>query len=120
MDAFELSLLNQFQRDFPLVARPFAAMAERLGCAEARVLDTLRAQQVTVMIALHDLKLASTSFDRVMLLNRRLVGIGIPSVVFSRHNLALAYGERMHFEIEGTEIPFMDDDCCGGEEDHHA
>ena len=43
MDAFELSLLNQFQRDFPLVARPFAAMAERLGCAEARVLDTLRA-----------------------------------------------------------------------------
>lgn len=43
MDAFELSLLNHFQRDFPLVARPFAAMAERLGCAEADVIDTLRA-----------------------------------------------------------------------------
>jgi DNA-binding Lrp family transcriptional regulator len=43
MDTFELSLLNHFQRDFPLVSRPFAAMAERLGCAEARVIDTLRA-----------------------------------------------------------------------------
>ena len=43
MDAFELSVLNHFQRDFPLVPRPFAAMAQRLGCAEARVLDTLRA-----------------------------------------------------------------------------
>lgn len=43
MEAFELSLLNHFQRDFPLVAKPFAAMAERLGCAEAEVLDTLRA-----------------------------------------------------------------------------
>lgn len=43
MDAFELSLLNHFQRDFPLVARPFAAIAERLGCGEASVLETLRA-----------------------------------------------------------------------------
>lgn len=42
MDAFELSLLNHFQRDFPLVARPFAAIAECLGCAEARVIETLR------------------------------------------------------------------------------
>ena len=84
------------------------------------VLDLLRAQQVTVMIALHDLKLASTSFDRVMLLNRRLVGIGNPPAVFTRDNLARAYGDRLHFEVEGTEIPFMDDDCCGGEEGHHA
>jgi manganese/iron transport system ATP-binding protein len=84
------------------------------------VLDALRTQQVTVMIALHDLKLASTSFDRVMLLNRRLIGIGKPSAVFSRENLALAYGDRLRLEVEGTEIPFMDDDCCGGEEGPHA
>jgi DNA-binding Lrp family transcriptional regulator len=43
MDAFDLSLLNGFQRDFPLVARPFATVAERLGCGEARVLERLRA-----------------------------------------------------------------------------
>ncbi len=42
MDAFELSLLNRFQRDFPLVARPFAVVAERLGCDESQVLDALR------------------------------------------------------------------------------
>jgi manganese/iron transport system ATP-binding protein len=84
------------------------------------VLDALRAQQVTVMIALHDLKLASASFDRVMLLNRRLIGIGEPAKVFTRENLALAYGDRLRFEVAGTEIPFMDDNCCGGEEDHHA
>jgi len=43
------------------------------------VLDLLRTQQVTVMISLHDLKLASTNFDRVMLLNRHLIGIGAPA-----------------------------------------
>lgn len=42
MDAFELSLLNRFQRDFPLVSRPFAAIAGQLGCGEGVVLSTLR------------------------------------------------------------------------------
>lgn len=34
-------LLDEFQRDFPLCARPYAAMAERLGCDEATVLERL-------------------------------------------------------------------------------
>ncbi len=41
MDAFELTLLNTFQRNFPLVGRPFAALAEQLGRAEEDVLSTL-------------------------------------------------------------------------------
>jgi hypothetical protein len=49
-----------------------------------------------------------------------MVGIGEPAKVFTRENLALAYGDRLRFEVAGTEIPFMDDNCCGGEEDHHA
>ncbi len=34
-------LLNDFQRDFPVCARPYAAMAKRLGCDEATVLARL-------------------------------------------------------------------------------
>lgn len=34
-------LLDEFQRDFPLVARPFAAIAERLGVEEDAVLDLI-------------------------------------------------------------------------------
>ncbi len=84
------------------------------------VLDLLRTQQVTIMISLHDLKLASASFDRVMLLNHRLIGLGTPAEVFTQENLSRAYGDRIQFEIEGKEIPFLDDNCCGGEEEHHA
>lgn len=84
------------------------------------VLDLLRTQQVTVMISLHDLKLASTSFDRVILLNHHLIGIGTPAEVFTHENLSHAYGDRIRFEVEGKEIPFLDDNCCGGEDDHHA
>lgn len=35
-------LLDDFQRDFPVCPRPYAAMAERLGCNEATVLERLQ------------------------------------------------------------------------------
>jgi DNA-binding Lrp family transcriptional regulator len=39
---FEFNLLNAFQRDFPLVARPYAALAQQLGSDEASVIASLR------------------------------------------------------------------------------
>lgn len=43
MDALTLRLLNDFQRDFPLEPRPFAAVAQRLGTTEPEVLARLAA-----------------------------------------------------------------------------
>lgn len=44
-------LLNDFQRDFPLVSRPYAALAERLGVSEEDVLQALQALQEAGAIA---------------------------------------------------------------------
>ena len=41
LDLIDRRLLNEFQRDFPLVARPYAALAERLGLDEAGVIARL-------------------------------------------------------------------------------
>lgn len=41
----EFRLLNEFQRDFPLADRPFAAIAQRLGSDEATVLATVQRLQ---------------------------------------------------------------------------
>lgn len=41
----DYALLNDWQRDFPLVARPFAALAEKLGAGEAAVLERLQRLQ---------------------------------------------------------------------------
>ncbi len=41
MDALTARLLNDFQRGFPLVPRPFRSVAERLGVGERQVLATL-------------------------------------------------------------------------------
>lgn len=37
-----LALLSDFQRDFPLVPRPFAAVGQQLGLAESAVIERLR------------------------------------------------------------------------------
>jgi len=39
----ECRLLDEFQSGFPLVSRPFAALAARLACSEDMVIETLRA-----------------------------------------------------------------------------
>lgn len=43
--SLEFRLLNEFQRDFPLVDAPFAEIAARLGSDEMTVLDALRRLQ---------------------------------------------------------------------------
>ncbi|MRX50485.1 AsnC family transcriptional regulator [Paracoccus sp. S-4012] len=51
MDALDTRLLDEFQRDLPLVPQPFAAMAQALGSTEAEVLARLRRLRETGRIA---------------------------------------------------------------------
>ena len=44
-DEIDRRLLDDFQRDLPLVSRPFAAMGEALGLDESDVIDRLKALQ---------------------------------------------------------------------------
>ena len=46
MTDLELHLLNDFQRDFPLVPAPYGVIAGRLGISETEVLETLNRLQV--------------------------------------------------------------------------
>jgi DNA-binding Lrp family transcriptional regulator len=41
MDQLDRRLLNEFQQDFPLDPRPYAALGERLGLDEGEVMDRL-------------------------------------------------------------------------------
>jgi ABC-type Mn2+/Zn2+ transport system ATPase subunit len=56
------------------------------------ILDSLKAEGVTVIMATHDLDLAAERFDRILLLNRRVVAFDVPTAVFQPHYLLQAYG----------------------------
>ena len=73
------------------------------------LLDTLRDQNVTVMVATHDLDQAAQHFDRIMLLNRRIIAFDIPQTVMHTDYLLQAYGGRLKIDPGGT---MLVDDCC--------
>jgi manganese/iron transport system ATP-binding protein len=73
------------------------------------LLDTLRNQDVTVMVATHDLDQAARHFDRIMLLNHRMIAFDVPQNVMHTEHLLQAYGGRLKIDPKGT---MLVDDCC--------
>jgi manganese/iron transport system ATP-binding protein len=72
------------------------------------LLDALQDQNVTVMVATHDLEQAASHFDRILLLNKRLISFGPPDEVLRTENLLRAYGGRLRL-VEGDSILTIDD-----------
>jgi manganese/iron transport system ATP-binding protein len=83
-----------------------------------RILDELKERQVTVMVATHDLSQAAERFDRVILLNRRLLGSGDPSEVFTHEKLSAAYGAHLRLVETDAGIMVLSDTCCGAPAEH--
>ncbi len=78
-----------------LMDEPFTGVDVTTQEATLKLLDDLRAADVTAMISTHDLSLASAKFDLILLLNHRLVAFGVPSDVLSQSNLAAAFGAQL-------------------------
>ena len=83
------------------------------------ILDELRARNVTLLVSLHDLKMASERFDRVILLNKHLLAIGPAEESLSPANLIKAYGGNLQLiPTPDGMLPIGDTSCCDGEHEH--
>ena len=122
----QISQLSGGQQQRMFIARALAQEAELMLMDEPltgldtpsqegilNLLNRLKKENVTVMVATHDLDQAATHFDRIMLLNHRIVAFGKPAEVLHTDNLLSAYGGRMRVEPQGT---MLVDDCCPPEE----
>jgi len=74
------------------------------------LLNRLREEKVTVMVATHDLEQAASHFDRILLLNRRIIAFGNPDKVMQTDHLLRAYGGRLR-SANGDSVLTVDD-CC--------
>jgi manganese/iron transport system ATP-binding protein len=79
------------------------------------LLEILRQKKITVMVATHDLGQAASYFDRVMLLNHRLIRFGPPSEVLTADNLLHAYGGHAQLIKISDGTTALADSCCDGE-----
>ena len=100
-----------------LLDEPFAGLDIPSQEAIIEILQGLSAEDVTVLLATHDLEMAADNFDRVMLLNRKLISFALPSTALTPANLMTAYsGHEHHFEGDGGPILLTDE--CLDESDH--
>jgi len=119
----QISQLSGGQQQRMFIARALAQEAELMLMDEPlsgldtpsqesilSLLDELQRQKVTVMVATHDLDQAAEHFDRIMLLNHRLIGFGPPEQILQTEKLIQAYGGRLR-SMDGAEVLAVDD-CC--------
>jgi manganese/iron transport system ATP-binding protein len=82
------------EADLFLLDEPLAGLDTPSQEQILKILDDLKHLGITVMFATHDLDLA-TQFDRILLLNRKLVAFGSKDEVLTTKNLSQAYGGTM-------------------------
>lgn len=98
--------------DVLLLDEPFSGVDVEAQAAIFAILDHLRQQPVTVLISTHDLEMATTRFDRLLLLNRRLYANGPAESALTPERLAAAYGGKLTFWQEGRPVTVTTDECC--------
>jgi manganese/iron transport system ATP-binding protein len=102
-----------------LMDEPFSGVDAPSQEAILVILDRLRDQGVTVIVSTHDLNLAVERFDRLALLNVRLIAYGPARQVVARETLAAAYGGQALWRGDDYAMVFGDIDCCGEGEHAH-
>jgi ABC-type Mn2+/Zn2+ transport system ATPase subunit len=78
-----------------LLDEPFVGVDAATEETIYALLDRLREEGRTVVVATHDLNRAQTAFDRLLLLNQRVVAYGPPAEVFRPDLLQRTYGGRL-------------------------
>ncbi len=92
-----------------LMDEPFTGVDAATQDATLALLDQLQTREVTIMISTHDLNLAASRFELVVLLNRRLLAYGPAKEIFTPQVLAEAFGSQALVLPEGTVVV---DHCC--------
>ena len=96
-----------------LMDEPFTGVDVTTQEATLRLLDHLQEKKVTAIVSTHDLNLASSRFDLALLLNHRLIAFGAPREVFTKENLAQAFGNSLLVMENGM---MLVDECCPPDE----
>lgn len=92
-----------------LMDEPFNGVDATTQETVLQLLEQLEGEEVTILVSTHDLSLAANRFNRVLLLNKRLIAYGEPEVAFQAAALRQAFGGQVFRLADGTTVV---DQCC--------
>ncbi|MBC8098824.1 MAG: metal ABC transporter ATP-binding protein [Armatimonadetes bacterium] len=100
--------------DVLLLDEPFSGVDANAEQEIMQTLDLLKAAHVTVILATHDMQMALTQFDKLLLLKGTVIGYGTPSEVFTPDTLRAAYGGRVSVWQDAGQTLILADEhgCC--------
>ncbi len=93
-----------------LMDEPFTGVDTTAEQTIMESLDILRAQDITILLATHDMARASRDFDRVMLLNQQIIAYGKPDEVIQADTLREAYGGALNVFQQGEQTIIIADE----------
>jgi manganese/zinc/iron transport system ATP- binding protein len=88
------------ESDLYLMDEPFAGVDAATESAIMDILRELKARGKTILVVHHDLATARAYFDRLIMLNMRLVAFGPTQEVFTAENLQTTYGGSLNILSE--------------------
>jgi ABC-type Mn2+/Zn2+ transport system ATPase subunit len=107
------------EADILLLDEPFAGVDANAQKLIFNVLEALGNEGVTILLATHDLGMAATHFDKLILLNKTMLAFGRPADVFKPDILAQTFGGQMAIwkadptdSTDSTPTMLVADHCC--------
>jgi ABC-type Mn2+/Zn2+ transport system ATPase subunit len=92
------------EADLLLLDEPVAGLDAAAQHDLLRLLEDLRSEGKTLLVATHDLSCVAADFDHAVLLNRRVVAFGRPEEVFTEEHLSEAFQRHLFVLPQGTTI----------------
>jgi manganese/iron transport system ATP-binding protein len=94
------------QADLFLLDEPFAGIDKKTEGIMMRVFADLKAQGKTLLVCSHEWGEALTHYDRLLLLNQRLIADDNPQAVMTLDNIQRAYGANLQPSLNGH-VPYF-------------
>jgi len=95
-----------------LLDEPFTGLDVQSQEGIFGIFEKLRQRDVTLLVSTHDLNLAAERFDRLMLLNRQVIGFGRAADVFTPALLSQAYRGQLRLIDTPAGTMVLNDTCC--------
>jgi manganese/iron transport system ATP-binding protein len=97
------------EAELMLMDEPFTGLDVNSQEDIFQVIEKLRERKVTLLVSIHDLKLAAKRFPKLMLINRTVRGFGKPADVCRSKNLIEAYGGQLHIVKDDSTLFTFDE-----------